>query len=307
MADLGTTLPGAGIPPAAVLAPIAKVRRKGLGVVAWLSIGWLSLMAFFAIFGGLLPLQQSPDYATDLGPFSKGHLLGTDGQGHDLLARLILGTRSSMFVALGAILIGVIIGGFLGLVAGFFKGRLAQWLGSLFDILLAYPPLVLSLTLVSVFANDPNGVSTIRRDLVVTIGLGVVAIPLLARITRANTLIWSEREFVTAARAMGAGRWRILFRDVLPNVVPSMMSIALLGVGVAVVAEAGLAFLGVGVQESISSTSWGNVLYFGKNELTSGAPHIVLITVVTLLFTVLSLNFIGDVIRAKFDVRESAL
>jgi peptide/nickel transport system permease protein len=133
-----------------------------------------------------------------------------------------------------------------------------------------------------------------------------VAIPILARITRANTLVWSEREFVTAARAMGAGRWRILFRDVLPNVVPAMMSIAFLGVGVAVVAEAGLAFLGVGVKEDLNSSSWGNILVAGKNELAV-APHIELVVVVVLLLTVMSLNFLGDVFRTRFDVRESVL
>ncbi len=292
---------------AAVLAEPAAAPKKGFGVVAWLSVAWLSLMAFLAIFGGLLPLHQSPDFDVDLGPFTHGHLLGTDGQGHDLLARLVLGTRSSLFVSVGAIVIGTLIGGLLGLIAGYFHGWWTNALGSLFDILLAYPPLVLSLALVSVFANDPNGVSTIRRDLVVTIGLGVVAIPLLARITRANTLAWSEREFVTAARAMGARQWRVLFRDVLPNVVPAMMSIALLGIGVAIVAEGGLAFLGVGVKQDIGSTSWGNILYYGKDDLTTGHAHIELITVAVLLLTVLALNFLGDAIRAKFDVRESIL
>jgi peptide/nickel transport system permease protein len=304
VADIGT-LSGAIVPPPTAAAE-GRVKKRGLGVAGWISVLWLGLMAFFALFGGLLNLNQSPDYDIDLGPFSHGHLLGTDGQGHDLLARLILGTRSSLFVSIGALLIGTVIGGFLGLVAGFFRGRLTNALGSLFDILLAYPPLVLSLALVSVFANQPN-VGTFRRLIVVTIGLGVVAIPLLARITRANTLVWSEREFVTAARAMGAGKWRILFRDVLPNVVPAMMSIALLGIGVAVVAESGLAFLGVGVKQDIDSTSWGNILYAGRDDLTSGHSHIVWFTVAFLLFTVLALNFLGDVLRAKFDVRESVL
>jgi peptide/nickel transport system permease protein len=139
---------------------------------------------------------------------------------------------------------------------------------------------------------------------VLIFALGVVSIPVLARITRATTLSWSQREFVLAARALGTKNRRIMFAEVLPNVLPAMFSIALLGMAVVVVAEGGLSVLGVGVQ--LPTPSWGNILAEGRSELRD-APHIVLIPTVVIFLTVLALNYLGDVVRARFDVRESAL
>jgi peptide/nickel transport system permease protein len=279
--------------------------KKGLGLVAWLSIAWLVIVVIVAIVAPMLPLDLSTNNKPKLPPFSGGHLFGTDTSGRDVFNQVLIGTRSTLVVGFGAVLFGLIIGGFLGLIAGYFKGRITGALGSLFDILLAYPPLVLALTLVSVFANDPT-VSEFRRLAVIILALGIVSVPILARITRANTLVWSEREFVTAARAMGAGRWRILFRDVLPNVVPAMLVISFLGVAVAIVAESGLAILGVGVKVSITSTSWGQIINSGRSQL-SQAPYLVFAPAIVLFLTVMALNFVGDVVRARFDVKESGL
>ena len=279
--------------------------RKRLGIATWFAIFWMSVVLIVAIIGPWLPLDLSSNNPSALAPGQGGHLLGTDKVGHDLLSQILQGTQATMLVGIGSVIIGVLIGGFLGLVAGYFKGRFTGALGSLFDILLAYPPLVLALTLVSVFANEQD-TTTLRRDLVVLIGIGIVSIPILARITRANTLVWSEREFVTAARAMGANKWRILFRDVLPNVIPAMLAIALLGVAVAIVAESGLAILGVGVKADSTHTSWGQLINIGRNSL-SDAPFLVFIPAFVLFLTVMSLNYIGDIVRARFDVKVSAL
>ena len=134
--------------------------------------------------------------------------------------------------------------------------------------------------------------------------LGIIAIPLLARITRANTMAWADRDFVMAARAMGAKPRRVLFRDVLPNVIPAMMAITLLAIGVAIVAEAGLAFLGLGVK--LPTPSWGNILAAGKPELRR-VPMMVIAPTIFIFLTVMSLNFLGDVIQKRFNVRESLL
>ena len=139
---------------------------------------------------------------------------------------------------------------------------------------------------------------------VLILALGIVSVPVLARITRANTMAWSQREFVQAARALGARNRQIMFAEVLPNVLPAMFSIALLGVAVVIVAEGGLSLLGVGVQ--LPTPSWGNILSEGRSELRD-APHIVISVTVVIFLTVLSLNYLGDVVRARFDVRESAL
>ena len=169
------------------------------------------------------------------------------------------------------------------------------------NLLLAIPQFVLALSLVTMLASSDD-VSSTRRIGVVIVGLGIVSIPILGRITRANTLSWSEREFVTAARAMGARSWRIMFRDVLPNVIPAMLSIALLGVGVAIIAEGGLSVFGVGVQ--LPTPSWGNIIAEARGQLRT-APHIVMFTSIVLFLTVLALNYLGDVISQRFEVRES--
>jgi peptide/nickel transport system permease protein len=298
-----TIAPGlAAAGPAPLTLDEGGTGKKRLGIAAWLAIAWLLLMLFFAIFGPMLGLD--PKSSLELKrqpPGYEGHLLGGDQSGRDMLTMIILGTRASMVIAFGSIAFGVVVGGFLGLVAGFFKGRITGALGSLFDILLAYPPVVLALFLVSVMASGP-ATSPAKRQMAIILAIGIVAVPLLARITRANTLSWSEREFVTAARAMGAKTWRILFRDVLPNVVPAMASIALLSVAIAIVAESALSILGVGP----IGDSWGNILNLGRDELAR-APHIVFSVVGFLFLTVMSLNYLGDVIRRRFDVREAAI
>ena len=143
------------------------------------------------------------------------------------------------------------------------------------------------------------------RDLLVLIfALGIVSTPILARITRANTLQWAQREFVLAARAQGATDRRVMVREVLPNVLPAMFSIALLGIAVAMVAEGGLSILGVGVLPP--AVSWGNMIAIVATDLQT-LPYELFEPIVCIFLTVLSLNYLGDVVRARFDVRESAL
>lgn len=234
---------------------------------------------------------------------NQGSLLGADTIGRDMLSRIVYGTRTSFAIGFGAVAFGMIIGGFLGLVTGFFRGRVDGILTPAMTILLAIPQFVLALSLVTVLAASDDTSST-RRIMVVILGLGIVSIPILGRITRANTLVWSEREFVLASKAMGAKSWRIMFREVLPNVMPAMMSIALLGVGIAIVAEGGLSLFGVGVQ--LPTPSWGNIIAENRDQLRR-APHMVMITVIVLFLTVLALNYLADVVAKRFEVRESVL
>lgn len=283
----------------------AGKHRKRLGVAAWFAIGWLVFIIVLAVIAPLLPLPDPSETFPEIarkGP-TAGHLLGGDTLGRDLLSRLIYGTRASLAVGFGSIAFGFLVGGMLGLTSGFFRGKVDNVLTPLMNILLAIPQFILALSLVNVFATGPE-VTSARRLLVLTLGLGVVSIPLLGRITRANTLAWSEREFVLAARAMGAKSWRIMFRDVLPNVLPAMLSIAFLGVGIAIVAEGGLSLFGVGVQPP--TPSWGNIISEGQSQMRN-APHIVLFASVVLFLTVMALNYLGDVISQRFGIRESAL
>lgn len=282
-----------------------KSRRRGIGVAAWLALAWLGGMLALAILAPVLPIPDPTETFPEIarqGP-SSGHILGGDALGRDLLSRIIWGGRASFAVGFGAVAFGLAIGGFLGLITGFFRGRTDTIITPIMSLLLAIPQFVLALSLVTILASADD-VSSARRIGVVIVGLGIVSIPILGRITRANTMAWSEREFVMAAKAMGAKSWRIMFRDVLPNVVPAMLSIALLGVGVAIIAEGGLSVFGVGVQ--LPTPSWGNIIAEARGQLRQ-APHIVLFTSIVLFLTVLALNYLGDVISQRFEVRAGQL
>jgi peptide/nickel transport system permease protein len=260
-------------------------KGKGLGFGAWASIVFLAIVVGSAILAPILPI---PDPNNDVFPGlnragpSLDHLFGVDANGRDVLA-------------LFAIVIGFIIGGIFGLVAGYFRGKIGTGLGSITDVLLAFPPLVLALAITT---------NLDRTLFYLTLALAIVSIPVLARIARASTLSWSEREFVLAARAQGAKHGRTMLREVLPNILPAMFSIALLGIAVVIVAEAGLAILGAGVKPEV--VTWGNMISAGRTDLRD-APQLVLAPSLVIFGVVLSLNYLGDVVRARLDVRESAL
>jgi peptide/nickel transport system permease protein len=282
------------------------VGRRPLSLGAWLAIGWLGLVVVAALLAPLLPLPDPNETVAAIarkGPGTNGHLLGGDTLGRDVLSRLVWGGRASLPLAFGAIGLGIVAGTVLGLVAGYFRGKTSVLVSGAFDVMLSIPQLVLVLTAVTVFALG-DGVTGGRRMLVLFLALGVVSIPLLGRIVRASTLSWSQREFVTAARAMGQRNRTILVREVLPNVLPALFSVALLAVAVVIVAEGGLAVLGVGILPP--TPSWGNILAEGRSQLRT-APHLVIAPTIVIFLTVLALNYLGDVVRKRFDVREASL
>jgi peptide/nickel transport system permease protein len=279
-------------------------RKERLPIGAWLAAGWLALISAAAFLAPWLPLPDYDETNLDIlgkGPLD-GSLLGADSLGYDVFSRCIWGARTSLLIGFGAVILGLVVGGTLGLFAGYFKSRIATVLSSLFDILLAFPQLVLSLTLVAVLAPDPSTSGERTRVLIIT--LGIVSVPVLGRITRANTLAWSQREFVMAAKSQGATDRRIIWREVLPNVLPAMLSIAMLGVAVVIVIEGALSILGVSVPSS--TPSWGNIIASAQGDMES-VPHAIFAPCAFIFLTVLSLNYLGDVIRSRFDVRESVL
>lgn len=301
----------AGPVPAGAADPIvaedieAAPNRK-LGVMGWCSVLWLGGIVAAAILAPVLPLSDPDQSFLEIvrePPTQPGHLLGGNGNGNDMLARVVYGARTSLLISVTAVLLGLLVGGFLGLIAGYARGRIDTVLTTLFNVMLSIPALVLLLAFVAIFASSDENASNARRVTVLIIGLAIVSVPLLGRITRASTLSWSEREFVKASAVLGARHRRIIFREVLPNVLPAMMSITLLSVGVAIVAEGSLSLLGVGVTDV---PSWGNMISDGRPDLAR-APHVVAIPSIAVFLTVLSLNYLGDVVRARFDVREAAL
>jgi peptide/nickel transport system permease protein len=305
------------IPPDAVTTRVGAIEagpegessRTKLGFAAWLAIAWIVLLVGAALLAPILPIADPRALqGTDkqlVAPLTHGSILGTDANTRDVLSRTIWGARSSLTIGFGAVVLGFLVGGTLGVLGGFFRGWISTSINYFLDIFLAFPQILLAIFIVSVFAGSGgSGGTRSPSDFVIALALGIVAIPLLARITRASTLTWAEREFVVAARAQGAKSGRIIRREILPNVLPAMYSIALLSLAVAIIAEAGLAQLGIGV--ALPKPSWGNIIYEGRGNLAE-APWLVYIPSAFIFFTVLSLNYLGDVLRARFDVRESSL
>lgn len=310
MTDLASA--SVGLEPEVVQADTAPiddgVTKKKLPFGTYLAGAWMIALIVAILGASYLPLSdpnESVGGLKEAAPFQYGdHILGGDGNGRDLLARTIYGARISMEVAVCAVLLGLLVGGALGLLSGYYRGRIGNILVSLFDILLAIPPLVLALALVAVLKGDPTADNGLPTTLILIIALGIVSIPILARITRANTLAWAQRDFVTAARAQGAKNSRIIIREILPNVLPAMISISLLGIAVTIIAEGGLGILGVSVEPP--TATWGTIIADGRTALRD-SPFIVFIPCIAIFLTVLSLNYLGDVVRDHFDARESAL
>jgi peptide/nickel transport system permease protein len=282
--------------------------HKKLGFGGWFALIWLAVILLGAIFANFIPgiTTYKTTYLnfTSSKPFTHGRLFGVDDNGHDVLSMLLFGARASLEVAVGAVGAGILVGGTLGLLAGYYRGAVDLVISTIFDVMLAVPALILALALASFLRGDPAK-SHIPAEVVLIVALGIVSTPVLGRITRASALTWSQREFVMAARAQGAKNIRIMRREVLPNVLPAMFSIALLAVGVVIVAEGGLSFLGVGI-DFTSKPSWGNMIA-AQSSVLRQEPWLVFFPIACLFFTVLSLNFLGDVVRARFDVRESSV
>jgi peptide/nickel transport system permease protein len=272
-----------------------------LGAADWLALGWLVAVALGALLAPVLPLDdpEAVSLAPRSGP-SSANWLGTDGNGRDLFSRIVWGGRASLILGVGALAVGTVVGGALGLLAGYFRGRIDRAVTGVFNVMLAVPQLLFALALVAILASDDE-ISSTRRLMVLVLALGVVSVPIVGRITRAATLSWADRDFVLAARSVGASDRRILVREILPNVVPTVGSMALLGMAMVIVAEGGLSLLGAGVQ--LPTPSWGNIIAEGRALLPLGAPYAVFYPSVVIFLTVLALNHLGDVVRARHDRR----
>ncbi|HET9585687.1 MAG TPA: ABC transporter permease [Bradyrhizobium sp.] len=279
----------------AVTQPVRKGRR--LGMLFWAAVGWLLFVFAVAVFATVLPLPSPTDMdmLERRAPFSAEHWLGTDGLGRDELARLIYGARISLVVGVCAPVIGVVIGGALGMLAGYFRGRFESMVVGSMDVLLAFPPLILALAVTAFLGQSIFNLTLI---------LGVLSVPAFMRVARAATLTLARREFVIAAQALGATHARILLRELLPNVMLPLLAFFLLGVAVIIVVEGSLSFLGLGVPPPISS--WGSMIGEGRESLDV-APRLAFLPAAAMFLTVLSFNLVGDTLRALTDPRQGAL
>jgi peptide/nickel transport system permease protein len=221
--------------------------------------------------------------------FSSGYVLGTDPVGNDIWSRILHGGRSSLQIALAVNVLGLLVGGTLGALAGYWGGIVDMIISRVLDVLIAFPSLVLALAIAQ--GLGPSKLNTIWA-------LAFFSVPAFARISRAATLRLRERTFVLAARLSGTSTPRILLRHVAPNILPQLATFGLLGMGIVIILEGALSFFGLGVPPP--APSWGNMIAEGQGVL-SADPRFVLVPSVFLFVTVLSFNLLGDALRSRWS------
>jgi peptide/nickel transport system permease protein len=281
----------------------ADYTKKRLGVLFWICCGWIVLVALMATFASLLPLPNP-----DLGNYNSvqnagpgwGHLLGTDDLYRDIFSRLVYGARVSLIVGFGGALIGLIVGGIPAMYSAYRRGRVDTVLNTTSYVVLAFPALVAVIAIVSFWGHNLWKITLI---------IGIFGAPLIFRVVRASTLSYATRDFVLAAKALGASDRRILTRELLPNIMPTIVSFGLIAVASIIVLEGTLAFLGLSVQPP--TPSWGNMLNEGAS-LLSGAkgqtnPWLVIFPAGAMFLLLISLNVVADKLRSYFDVTEIKL
>jgi peptide/nickel transport system permease protein len=293
-------LHGDGLPlPVPGSEEVALFTKRRLGFSFWVAVGWLVLVVALAL---LAPVLQLPDPDDTLnGPpasgFTTHNPLGTDAGGRDLLSRTIWGSRVSLLVGFTSIAFALLVGGTFGLYAGFYRGWLEKTMIATFDVALAFPAVVLALLLITFLGQELQWILLV---------IGILAVAPVGRLARANALVFGQREFVTAARALGAKNSRIIWSEIFPNVLVPMTGLALLGMALAIVAEGSLAFLGLSVEGS--TPTWGKMIVAGSSGTSLRvSPLSAFVPITAMFLTVLALNFIGDRLRAHLEVRESAL
>jgi peptide/nickel transport system permease protein len=281
----------------------AETTKKKLGVLFWLCCGFIVLVAVLATFANFLPLPN-PDLgnynSVQNGGPSLSHWLGTDDLYRDILSRLIYGARVSLVVGFGGALLGLVIGGIPAMISAYRRGRIDTALNTTSYVVLAFPAIVAVIAIVSFWGHSLWKITLI---------IGIFGAPLIFRVVRASTLSYATRDFVLAAKALGASDTRILTREILPNIMPTIVSFGLIAVATIIVLEGSLAFLGLSVQPP--TPSWGNMLNEGASLLTGAKgqtnPWLVIFPASAMFLLLISLNIVADKLRAYFDVTEIKL
>jgi peptide/nickel transport system permease protein len=293
----GTLLPGPSD------ATDRGATKKRLGVFFWICAGWIGLIILVALFANLLPLPK-PDFqnyaAPQNGSPAWGHLLGTDDLNRDIFSRLLFGSRVSLIVGFGSTGIGLILGGVPAMFSAYRRGRIDTFLNTSSLVVLAFPALVAVIAIGSFWGHQLWKI---------TVVIGVFSAPVIFRVIRASTLSYASRDFVMAAKALGASDSRILAREILPNLLPTIVSFGLIAVASVIVLEGTLAFLGLSVPPP--TPSWGNMLNEGASLLSGGPgqnnPWLVIFPAAAMFSLLFTLNMVADKLRSYFDVTEVKL
>jgi peptide/nickel transport system permease protein len=253
--------------------------------------------------GGVLKLGETP-----IGPTWDVHhyFLGADAQGRDVMARLLYGGRSSLEIGIGSALIACLIATVLALIAGFYSGLTDSLLSRLMDVIWAFPVYLLAICIATVLLTAPNGLEVGPIHVVAsslwlpTLIIGFIYVPYVYRPVRGSVLSVAEKEFVEAAIAQGASNRRLIFSEILPNVITVVIVLMPLMIATTILTEAALSFLGVGVQPP--GASWGTIISDGQNLLYT-RPWVAIAPGIMIVLTVLALNVLGDGIRDALDPR----
>jgi peptide/nickel transport system permease protein len=279
-------------PDRVVRGPWSRAWRRVLTDHASLvSLAFLAIVHAAVLFGPLL-FRTSPEEVNPADTFSAPsdrHWLGTDEAGRDVLVRVIHGGRVSLGIGLAAVAIAITLGSLVGALSGYFSGVVDNVLMRLTDALIALPTFFLLLIVLALFGG---GVTTLTLVIGLTSWMGV------ARLVRSEFIRWRSREFVEAARCIGAGHGRIIVQHLLPQAVPSIIVASTLGVAAAILTEAAMSYLGLGIAPPMAS--WGNLLMNSQRYLYQ-APYLAVFPGVLILLTVLAYNFMGDGLREALD------
>ena len=268
------------------------------GVVFWASAVWIVLLVIAALFRDVLPIRDPDEFGIRTREVERfedpgwNALFGADGQGRDLFARVVAGARPALILGVSATAIAALIGSIVGLTAGYLRGRVDSITSLFIDIALAFPGLVLLIAVRATYGNSM---------LVFVVLFSVTGIPAYARIVRGATFALAEREFVDAAASMGAGKHRIVTRELAPNVALPVLSFAFIGFALVIVAEGGLAFIGL----SLDEVTWGQLIADGSSEIRNHA-HVALFPATVMFLTILAFNMVGDGLRRLYAPREVA-
>lgn len=264
--------------------------RDKKALVGLIVLTVLTLAAILAPW--IVPYDPNAMEFDMIGGPSLAHPLGTDDLGRDLLSRLIVGTRISLFVGVSTVAIALVVGVFLGIAAGYFGGWLDSIIMRYIDLQWAFPNFIIAVYLVAVFGT---GLSNVM------VAISLAFVDDFARIARGMVLSIKEEQYIAAARTVGASNWRIMWRHILPNATAPVIVQATVSVSYAILAEAGLSFLGLGVEAD--TPTWGLILADARSFI-SRAWWLGVFPGLFIMITVLSINFVGDTLRDLLDVRE---
>jgi len=266
-------------------------RQRPLGALGAVLI--LGMVALAATAGWIAPYDPlANDFAAMLAAPSREHWLGTDAFGRDVLSRIIFGSRTALMVGLGASLIGATLGSLIGVASAYFGGRIDLVVQRIMDVFFAFPVIILALTVVAVLGTGPGNV---------ILAIATPMVPRCARVVRSAALGVREMPYVDAARASGFGHRRIILRHMLPNVMAPILIMTTAFLGEAILLEASLSFLGLGVQEP--TAAWGLMLRGAAVEFAESAPWMAIFPGLAISLAVFGFNLFGDSLRDALDPR----